>query len=372
MLRPPHTPFPNAGKVSATILAALLLSGASCKGGPQGGSVKHFPLTLALSERLGEAGSPLPEDIKALLRPLEANNCPGALFIPDVRVVRLDIPETKPEQLDLGQDQNEIQKAAGQAPKPDKARSVREEALKKLQITALMGQPSTSEEIRPDSVRKLLGANEHMFLTEATRARIRLTVNPNNVTVVRSLDELTASIVSRFCGKPGTKPQPSACAIVYTPTLASVATGHAAEPRTHSSPPPITPTPTPPTSHGDADNLYDQLSSEVEEAIAGQVEKRAVHAKLAKAQAEMTWDYRFTYERAKLAVYGTERHDEAFSHLYRAAEIAIENGYANQMLQRLQKDAGDTGPFHRLSHGHREWKTLHEGLHTRNSRLVRR
>jgi len=119
----------------------------------------------------------------------------------------------------------------------------------------------------------------------------------------------------------------------------------------------------------DADAALKQLSTEVENAVNDPAKKKAVRAQLAKAQAEFTWDYRFSYERAKLAVYGKAHHDEAFYHLFRAAEIAINNGDADRMQQALQTDS--SGAFYNLT-DHEEWQTIINALSTKSSEMVRR
>lgn len=91
-----------------------------------------------------------------------------------------------------------------------------------------------------------------------------------------------------------------------------------------------------------------------------------------------SWDYRFTYERAKLAVYGTHKHDEAFYHLYSAAEIAIENGDADKMLTALDSDSIEGGPLHKLKHGHDkreedyQWSSILNALKTNDASLVKK
>ncbi|HEY6118440.1 MAG TPA: zinc ribbon domain-containing protein [Pyrinomonadaceae bacterium] len=81
-------------------------------------------------------------------------------------------------------------------------------------------------------------------------------------------------------------------------------------------------------------------------------------------------DYRFPYERAKLAVEGREKtsHHDAFTALSVAAEKAISSGKASEMLENLQKDSG--GDFQRLSHGHREWVQLQEALRNKDVRVL--
>src|SRR5215813_325087 len=81
-------------------------------------------------------------------------------------------------------------------------------------------------------------------------------------------------------------------------------------------------------------------------------------------------DYRFPYERAKLAINAAETrsHEEAFSALSLAAEKAIKNGKAQEMLEGLE--AEKTTDFHKLSHGHREWTQIVEALKSKDATLL--
>jgi len=71
-------------------------------------------------------------------------------------------------------------------------------------------------------------------------------------------------------------------------------------------------------------------------------------------------DYRFSYERSKSSIRGTVSHDEAFAALSLAAEKAIDNGKAQEMLDNLvaEKD----GDFYKLARGHHEWEEIMEAL----------
>jgi len=81
-------------------------------------------------------------------------------------------------------------------------------------------------------------------------------------------------------------------------------------------------------------------------------------------------DYHFPYERAKLAIKGTETtsHDEAFSALSLAAEKAINSGKAHEMLDSLEAD--ERSDFHKLSHGHHEWIQLLKALKRKDSGVL--
>ena len=353
-----------------------------------GGPVRHFPLTVALSEPLGDAGTPLPDEIKAMFMPLEAKHCSGILFVPDVKVIRLDVQGALPEDLNFPQEQNAIQRAAGQVPNPNKARSTREEALKKQVITLLMAQPAGPATTTTENIRKLVAVptNQRIFTFAGTQQALPNVLNPSKVTVATDTSDLLAQIGSTFCGRPGEKPpdQLPTYVVVYKP---GTITGERLEARdatksgtaadNNSTSPSGTATRSSEAQEA-ADALFSELSVEVQGALNDPARKRAVHARLATAQAEKSWDYRFTYERAKLAVYGTLKHDEAFYHLYRAAEIAIENGDAENMLNVLKRDLEENRPLHKLKHEHdkaeEEYQisTILKALETRDANLVRK
>lgn len=365
--------------LSAGVIVLLLASN-GCTSGSKGQSpVKHFPLTVALFGSIGDNGNPLPEDIKALMMPIQAKNCSGILFIPDVKIVRLDLEGAQPAELDLGQEQNAIQRAAGQPPNPDKARSVREQSLQKQQITSLMAQPSGPETVTNENIKRLLSSpsSDHLFTYAGTQKVINL-LNMNRVIVASDTTDLLAKIGLTFCSRPGEKPpnQLATSVIIYKPGTAindNVATAPSSSspvgPSNNGSVVAARDTQTNQPTREDADAALKQLSTDLASAASDPAKKKAAHAQLAKAQAEFTWDYRFSYERAKLAVYGKAHHDEAFYHLYRAAEIAINNGDAEKMLQALQNDGNAS--FHNLT-DHDEWQTILNALRTKNSEVVRK
>jgi hypothetical protein len=101
-------------------------------------------------------------------------------------------------------------------------------------------------------------------------------------------------------------------------------------------------------------------------------DRPAILQAFAKAEEQYPNDYRFPYERAKLAIKGTETgsHDEAFSVLSRAAEKAINAGKADEMLEGLGADKA--GDFHKLSHGHHEWNQLAQALKNKDTGLLGR
>lgn len=88
---------------------------------------------------------------------------------------------------------------------------------------------------------------------------------------------------------------------------------------------------------------------------------------LAKVEKQYPRDYRFPYERAKLALKVSQR-AAAFKALNTAAEKAITTGKANEMLSGLETDK--TGDFSKLSQGRFEWSRLVAALKKKDTSLL--
>jgi hypothetical protein len=98
--------------------------------------------------------------------------------------------------------------------------------------------------------------------------------------------------------------------------------------------------------------------------------KRTILEAFAAAERKHPNDYRFPYERAKLAIKGSQAssHDDAFNALSLAAERAIKTGKADEMLDGLEEDKADD--FHKLAHGHHEWNQLAEALKNKDTSFL--
>lgn len=70
-----------------------------------------------------------------------------------------------------------------------------------------------------------------------------------------------------------------------------------------------------------------------------------------------------------LSIKGITSHREAFEPLARAAQKAIDNGQADEMLNRLMADK--YGEFHKLSHGHREWEAIEQALRNKDKGVLK-
>ena len=99
-------------------------------------------------------------------------------------------------------------------------------------------------------------------------------------------------------------------------------------------------------------------------------ERSKIFQALAKVERQYPRDYRFPYERAKLAVKGSQAssRDEAFKALNSAAEKAISTGKAGEMLNGLESDK--SGDFSKLAQGRYEWSRLVAALKRKDPSLL--
>jgi hypothetical protein len=99
-------------------------------------------------------------------------------------------------------------------------------------------------------------------------------------------------------------------------------------------------------------------------------ERSTVLQLFASTEEQFPDDYRFPYERAKLAINAreTRSHHDAFNALSLAAEKAIDANKAEEMLKALEADS--VGDFHKLSRGHHEWAQIIEALTRKDVTLL--
>lgn len=101
-------------------------------------------------------------------------------------------------------------------------------------------------------------------------------------------------------------------------------------------------------------------------------ERSKVYQAIAKVERQYPRDYRFPYERAKLAAKGSRANSnsEAFKALSLAAQKAISTGKANEMLSGLEVDKA--GDFQKLAQGRQEWTKLLTALKRKDTSLLGR
>lgn len=98
-------------------------------------------------------------------------------------------------------------------------------------------------------------------------------------------------------------------------------------------------------------------------------ERVEIISALEQAEKKYPTDYRFPYELSKLSIKGRVSHHEAFERLARAAQKAIDNGEADEMLNGFMADKN--GDFHKLSHGHHEWEAIEQALRNKDKGVLK-
>jgi hypothetical protein len=117
-----------------------------------------------------------------------------------------------------------------------------------------------------------------------------------------------------------------------------------------------------------AANPEDELKELQEKRMSAKPSERPkIYQALAKVEKQYPRDYRFPYERAKLAMKGSHP-DAAFKALTAAAEKAIQTGKAGEMLSGLEEDK--SGDFSKLSQGRFEWSRLVAALKRKDTSLL--
>jgi hypothetical protein len=117
-----------------------------------------------------------------------------------------------------------------------------------------------------------------------------------------------------------------------------------------------------------AANPEDELKQLQEKRMSAKPSERPkIYQALAKVEKQYPRDYRFSYERAKLAMTGSHS-EAAFKALNAAAEKAIQSGKAGEMLSGLEEDK--TGDFSKLSQGRLEWSRLVAALKRKDTSLL--
>ena len=117
-----------------------------------------------------------------------------------------------------------------------------------------------------------------------------------------------------------------------------------------------------------AANPEDELKKLREKSLSAKPSERSkIVQAFVKVEKQYPRDYRFPYERAKLAVKGARR-TEAFKALNVAAEKAIHTGKANEMLDGLEEDK--SGDFSKISTGRYEWSRIVAALKRKDTSLL--
>lgn len=118
-------------------------------------------------------------------------------------------------------------------------------------------------------------------------------------------------------------------------------------------------------------NPEDELNKLREKRLSASAsDRQRVFQAIAKVEKQYPRDYRFPYERAKLAAKGSKSgsRNAALKALNTAAEKAIKTGKANEMLSGLETDK--SGDFNQISQGRFEWARIVAALKRRDTSLL--
>ena len=297
----------------------------------------------------------LPEEIVKLCLPVQDTLCSDMAFIPDVWLVRLDLSEPKKVRLDTKPITTWKEKLRNFWGQPLSIAHLTEEikaSVTNWQLPHEFSSPNSrtisADEKTINGYISSVGAN-HVFVLAEDKGKSWGTLGGTEVVTASDANVLSQHIASHLCQAIAndTTGVPN-CIVLYKPSLKGAGPG-----------------PKPPDPRCNA--LFERLAHKLEHASPQELQQ--LDDSLVKAQTECLTDYRFTYERAKLAVYGAELsdegHHEAFELLNKAAQIAIKFKAAELMLKQLNNDAMEGRPLHNLTRGHSEWHRLLESLETK-------
>jgi len=138
------------------------------------------------------------------------------------------------------------------------------------------------------------------------------------------------------------------------------------QPETSSSPPTSSSQSEPTVSDNSADAELKRLQQTVND---GNSSGGEILAAIANAEEKYPSDYHFTYERAKLIGKGLITHDEGWAALRRAAEKAIDNNQAEEMLSDIKSRAQTD--FRKLSTHNDEWNAIIKGLESHDKAALK-
>ena len=288
-----------------------------------------FPMTIVVSEKLGNtADATLPEYIIPLAMPIET--CEKALPVPEITLFRLGYPSSK-----TTIDNNIKSSFAGNKNNPKLIRRNLTEKLATMEI----GQPFAVD-ILIDPQAELRAMLNELGEDATVIFYFRSGKTDHDyqgVTTVSALAGVKKALAATVCGT-----ELSPLYIFIDPPVKNNTISKRA-----SNDPIIV--------QIDAENekLKTIKDKKVKRAQADHLEK------LIRANQDPS-DYRFVYELVKNRIYGEEHH-EAFELLEQAARIAITNGEARYLLDRIKGDQNTV--LRKLSRGHgKKWNNILHAL----------
>jgi hypothetical protein len=346
---------PNLWRVPASVICLAALS--SCPETPKELVDQSYDLAVVLLQPLDS--SLLPEDIVTLAMPISSDACPGRTYTPALTLVpgwphptdRVSV-STSPER-----DWTDVIRQFYRAPRSlDARRKGIQRHLTRLQLPSGLLRQSDHPALPTNALATLPQGTEGRILFALTgpmgQEGASLVIGHLVALAYADVDPLTAAIADRLCASSSARATQGVTVVYrYEPSAGQLPPG---------------------SSTSSCDNLYDTLVGRAQDVREAPERVALDDALRAAANSDCPNDYRFPYERGRLAaVYGMRRHDAAFAQLYEAADRAILNSLDRVMLRRLRADGAPGGDLHRLS-DHHEWDVLLEALAARDVEMVRR
>ena len=339
--------FHRCGTGSTAFSVACLLIGsammASCAG--EGPDVQPMSLAIIFAEQLGSNPTDkLPDEIVNLALPLTPA-CSQAVFVPDVHLVRVDLEEPavvllRPRETLLYRLQKDFQ-----APGAVSIERTVRRYLSNQEIGVSFSRPGLQADAAVERLAEYMEAigTQNFIVYHPNDTRTSITLGAWELSVQGDAASLRDEITEELCTL-SRKGLPISFNVIY-----SLREGEAPD-----HPEPL-PTELPPP-----DEVYAMLIENLYQRKNRPEANDLTYREWREAEMQFPHDYRFTVQRAKLAIYGRQTHHEAFNLLNIAAEKAIRNGRADDLLRQLKDEERST--FIKLAMGHAEWHHLIEAL----------
>ena len=353
--------------IRAAILLLTLLQLTGCVERRERLQEEVFPLTVLFIEfpdlwpKVG-----IPEDIIAISSPLQSKSCPNVVFLGELTLRRLpDAPKREEVIQTHAGDRLRgwFRRLYGARPGLEQLRREVQSYLRGKSVSPdFSATAPNAEPVTDEAVVKYISEHpaQKIFVISSGGTDVSIAVpEGKTLAAVGVPDKLTAELANDLCrdhGKPGAK----------TPRLVIYGSRLLAP-----SKPPRSPLQPTSNVQPTCNQLYNDLVALLDRPISG--DRKPIDERFREAMTvTCPQDYRFPYERARLAAgYGRARHDAAFAQLFAAAERAIATGDADKMLEALSRDAAQGGSFDAVR-SHEEWQTVVEALKTRCRSCVRR
>lgn len=313
-----------------------------------------FPLTIIVTHKLGtNASDKIPEEIIDLCLIIESEICPGTAFVPDVHLVRIDLEDPTELPLKAGKSWVSGLQNFFKAQTTEMMRRNIKISLGDKEIGENFSKPDSP----PDFSLKALSEyvkpmkDERMFIFQKGLNITSLVIAGKSIPVRNNLQSIRDEMANDICGEyhSGLLPSYSIIYNLRNIEIEELTKGYIPKQPRYM---PVEPT---------ADEAFRDFLKWLD---GGSYMPTEIAQKLEPLELNYPHDYRFTLELVRASIYGKLWHSVAFGYLLVAADKAIRNGKAANMLRDLNRDKDNKyDGFWKLAHGHdHEWSTIIEAL----------